>query len=549
MAVNAKQEVREKALKDLQKTLKLPRPKESVGSNGNGTSARSKNKRDANFFTPPVPSMKKENKDATAQPDQMNVMEYLSKLWARLGVEVFIDQFEMAWAFVKHFHRNVLLRSKHFRSYIFRSLCEEYGGIPNRRYISDLIELSEASALEQGPQRELCLRSAPVDGKILLDKGTADGNVYEISRDGVRNIEPKVFPFRREPHMKPLPQPDLNANPADVRSLSTFMPLLDGPSQLLLIVWVVTVLIPNIPRPCLILHGCQGSGKSFLSEVLRDFFDPSAVQKLGLPRNERELVQALSQHFCPAYDNLQLLRTWQSDTLCRAVTGLAYTKRRLFTDSDSVLYSFCHTFILTGITPAASQPDLLDRSLLVELPPIDPQNRRSEEELRQELDSLKPRIFGGMLNALSQAMSIKDDLDLPLLPRMADWARWAAAVAQVIGFGKEDFLTAFNANLQDRHWDITDTHPVAKVLRGLMERQAHWGPGSATELYKQLMLMAEELNVEKEQDWPHAPNAMSRALRTLAPSLRVAGIDVTFARRSESDRSRTITIRVLSDTA
>ena len=74
--------------------------------------------------------------------------------------------------------------------------------------------------------------------------------------------------------------------------------------RLLFMVYVVTLFIPDIPHAVLILHGPQGSTKTTLMIIVKDLIDPSAVGVGTLPRDERELVQALDHSYLNYFDNV-----------------------------------------------------------------------------------------------------------------------------------------------------------------------------------------------------------------------------------------------------
>jgi hypothetical protein len=102
---------------------------------------------------------------------------------------------------------------------------------------------------------------------------------------------------------------------------------------------------------------------------------------------------------------------------------------------------------LDGINLVANRPDLLDRSIILSLAPVLPENRQSEQTFWKNFNEARPRIFGGMLDILSGAMEILPDINLPSLPRLADFARWAVAAAEVMGHGAAAFLDAYAVNV------------------------------------------------------------------------------------------------------
>src|SRR5262249_44115501 len=140
--------------------------------------------------------------------------------------------------------------------------------------------------------------------------------------------------FRQFNHQLPLPLP---LRGGGLEQLLNFLNIGSENDLLLLLVWLVVAPVPEIARPILILHGPQGSAKTTAARILKALIDPSAVQNLSVGRDIGEIVLHLDHHAVPAFDNLSGLAQWQSDALCRAVTGGGFSKRMLYTDADDVI--------------------------------------------------------------------------------------------------------------------------------------------------------------------------------------------------------------------
>jgi hypothetical protein len=79
---------------------------------------------------------------------------------------------------------------------------------------------------------------------------------------------------------------------------------------------------------------------------------------------------------------------------------------------------------------------------------------------------------------------------------------------------------------------------AASIVPPLISLPLAWS-GTAGELLEALGKSAGE-NVIRREEWPANPQALSGALRRLAPDLRSIGIEVTFVKRG--DRRRPISI-------
>ena len=166
-----------------------------------------------------------------------------------------------------------------------------------------------------------------------------------------------------------------------------FLNLRDDNVWYLLVAWLVAALMPDIAHPVLVIHGEQGSAKSTMLRLLGSLVDPSKTPLRTEPRDIGEWVQIADHSHLVALDNVSHLPGWLSDAICRAVTGDGFTKRQLYSDNDDVILMFRRVIALTGIEVVAQRSDLLDRSILLPLIPIapeqTPQRDRSVENLRR----------------------------------------------------------------------------------------------------------------------------------------------------------------------
>jgi hypothetical protein len=476
-----------------------------------------------------------------------NKFQILLELLENADVKYFHDQFQKGWACIQHtgHYENLPIKSKRFRTYLTKLFYEATQGGCGRETIQQVQELCTAKALFNGSQTPLSCRAAWVGDKILIDMGTTDWRAIEVSPDGWTITHPKHPPFRRFSHMKPLPEPKPGGSVLEILSI---LPIKDEASQVLVCVWLPSILVPDLPRPGLVLSGLQGSGKTFTTERLRQLIDPSQTLTLSLAKDATELIQAIDHHYLPAFDNLDSLPKWASDVLCRAVTGAGFTKRELFSDDDDFTYSFFRPFILNGISVCASRPDLLDRSLIIELDRISKTERRSLRSLGGKFRELQPNILHAMLDALVEAMRQKDRRTLPELPRLADWCEWAVPIAESIGYGQDRFLEALNQNIDRQHSEVTNSDPAAVALLHFMSAQSEWA-GTPTQLYHELSGVAATLKLDREKSWPKAPNALTRKLKAISHNLVAEGVEVRESKGGHKGTRQTIISKVVQEPA
>ncbi len=459
-----------------------------------------------------------------------------------LGLRIFLDDRGVAWGWAKlNGHYETLnLRSDEFGGFCQSAYFSEYDDA-----LSDGVIKKVASFLKHRASEKHTLhnRFAYLDGKLWIDTG-ADGNAIVVTQDGWGKASCIVPVFRRFNHQKsfPVPQPD-----GRVKEIFDFLPVKNPDEQLLILVWICSLPLEHIQRPLLLLYGSAGSGKSTCSEIIRDIVDPSTTPTMSLPQNRADLIQILDHHALPVFDNIERLAGWASPEICRAVTGGGFSRRTLFSDNDDSIFRFRRSAILNGINLPANAPDVLDRSIIIRLDRLTAHERAlygGREELIRSFQEARPRIFGGILNALSSAMRIRPTVKLEQLHRMDEWQLWGCAIAQSLGIDQEAFLFSYQANISRQHEELVASDPVCLAVVQFMLSRMEW-QGSPSKLYSELSVLAKTEGHNRDATWPKAPNGLTRRLNELKTNLSAVGIRISQPRtkaqrtiilnRSESD--------------
>ena len=413
-----------------------------------------------------------------------------------------------------------LVKSKGFRGWLVRGFFEEYGKPPGAQALQDTLGVVEVRAQYDGPEMEVYVRVAEHRGAIYVDLANEDWEAVEITDHSWRVVTDPPVRFRRPRGMRPLPVP---ARGGTVDELRRFVNVSSDSSWRLIVAWLVQALRPTGPYPVLILLGEQGSAKSTVERLLRALVDPSTAPLRTTPRNERDLIIAATNSWCAAFDNISNLPPWLSDAFCRLSTGGGFSARELYTDSEEVLFDATRPVILNGITDVATRPDLLDRSLIVTLPPIPEEGRRPEAQLWGSFEKARPAILGALFDAVSGALGAVESVRLEGMPRMADFAVWATAAEGALGWEPGSFLRAYAGNREEATETALEADPVVDAVLKLLKDEEEW-VGTAAELWAELGNLVEE-DIRHSRAWPGAPNALSGRLKRLAPSLRATGIE------------------------
>jgi hypothetical protein len=405
--------------------------------------------------------------------------------------DILVDGHRETWA----------IRSPRFRLWLRRRYYEATGTAANIVEIRSALDLLEARAQFDGPERMVNVRVAEHGENIYLDLADQSWRSVEIGPDGWRVIQSPPVRFRRPASMLPITVPERGGSIAALR--------------------------PRGPYPLLAISGEQGSAKSVLSKMLKALIDPSRAPVRALSREERELMIAAQNGHLLAFDNLSGLPGWISDALCRLATGGSFAVRQLYTDVEEVLFEAASPIILNGIEDVISRPDLGDRAIFVTLPHISENRRRPEDELWREFEVARPRILGALLDAVITGLRGMWHGQLHVLPRMADFALWATACERAL-WPAGTFACAYAGNRRSAIDDIIETDPLAAGVRELMAERSMWR-GTAAEL----VIAANRAPAPASNrigDWPRTPRALAGRLRRAQTFLRTVGIQVEFSR-------------------
>ncbi len=427
------------------------------------------------------------------------------------------------------------LRSRNFRLWLQREFHRTTRSIPSTQATQDALGILTGRALFEGETRAVFVRVAGGPDDIYLDLGDASWTAVHVTAAGWELVRNPPVKFRRARGMLPLPMPVPGGS---LDALARYANVWDETSWRLLVAWLIAACRPRGPYPVLMIHGDAGAAKSTLARLLRALIDPSSVPLRAEPRDVRDVMITATNAWVIAYDNLDHLRPWLSNALCRLATGGGFSTRELYTDAEEVLFEATRPVIINGIEELATRSDLLDRGLLLDLREIPDERRQPEEGFWAAFEDERPRLLGALLDAVSTALRTLPSVRLARLPRLADFAIWTTAAEGGLGWAPGSFLRVYDGNRGAAH-DITlDASPVAGVVRELLEQHSTWC-GTATNLLSTLATLAGE-SVTKQRDWPRNGKGLAGVLRRLASTLRAVGIGVDFEREPGGQRRRLI---------
>ena len=465
----------------------------------------------------------------------------LVELATAAGAELFHTPDQVAYArLVRGGHAEVhAVQGAAFRRLLAHLYFRDQGRAAGREAVAAALATLEAVAAFAGPERPVYRRVGPnPDGGLVLDLCDAAWRAVVVRPGGWEVADRSPVLFTRAPSMRPLPEP---ARGGKLTALRPLLNLAADDDWLLVAAWLAAAVRPAGPYPVLSLRGEQGTAKTTCARMLRRLFDPAAVDLRPAPRDERDLAVSSRHGWALCYDNLSHLPPWLSDALCRVATGGGFATRALFTDDGEAAFEFTRPVLVTAVGDVIGRPDLLDRTLAVELAPIADAARATEAAVWGRYGAARPGILGGLLDVVAAALAL-----LPAVaaegrpvPRLADFAVFGEAVARVLGERPGRFLDVLRANRAAADGDALDGCAAARAL-------VPWarGRGAFAGTYTQLLAglaAAAGPDARAEAGWPRTAAALGRQVHALAPALRRLGVHVAHARVGH-DRARTVTV-------
>lgn len=459
------------------------------------------------------------------------IIEIVNEMIAVGDVVLFKDESKTPYIRIKmnnHFEIHKLKQVKQLFGKLYFDKNKE---VANSESINTALNTIEGIALYEGQEYKLENRVIRVGESIFYDLTDSAHRAVKITKDGWEIITDTPILFKNYSHQKAQAKP---VKGGDVKNILKFINVKDKSQEILILVFLVSCFIPEIPHTILNVYGTQGSAKSSLLRLLKKIIDPSIMELTSLTKDKKEFIQLLAHHWFIPFDNVSFLDEATSDILCRSTSGDAFSKRGLYTDDDDVIYSHKRCIAINGINLVATKPDLLERSILIELDRIPEDKRKEEVELINKFEKEISGIVGNVFDVVSRAMAIKPTIKLSTNERMADFVVWGCAIAEALGYSQDEFLSAYHLNTTTQNDEAINADIVGNLIIKLMKQESLW-EGTATQLLSKLEIVAKNnaIWVTQHKDFPKLANALTRKINNLKTNLEQIGIKITIGKGSE----------------
>lgn len=453
------------------------------------------------------------------------------------GHELYLDQRNKPFI-VRKDSPNIArtIRSREMNGYLSKLYWETFHKSVQSNVIDASIATLEGLALATANRVDVYNRVARSGENIYYDIGD-DKHVVVINKKGWKVETNAPIFFRRYKHQ--LAQ-TLPVKGGSLESITEYLNVASDDYKILLTTYLPVALIADIPRQLLLIHGPQGAGKSTALSLIRSLIDPSTIPLLSPSNKVDEIVRDADHNYCFYLDNISGIDGRMSDALCRLVTGMAFTKRELFTDDEDVIYSLKRAVALNGVAQCATKPDLLDRSLIIQLERISEDRRKLDTDIQSSFEKNKAKLMGALFDAVSGTLSKFEKVQSGeyRLPRMADYYLYALAAAEYFGYGADAFVSAYSNNINEQNQESLNSSLVGMLILEFMSTQGNEWSGSGSTLYSSLIELADDQR--STPGFPKDHMWLWRKIQDIRTTLEAMGV---VALRNTSVRPRGIILR------
>lgn len=501
------------------------------------------------LFPEDAPSEEGDYEDGEAKSQVESIIEL-----AAINCKFFMDQFGAEYALlnVKDHYESMPINSHSFKMHLVMSYREHVSSKPpSSDSINSAILSLQSEAHCNGETIPLHIRVAWSEDKksIYYDLTDESWRCMKISKDKVDILLglDVNFPLFKRYSQTPQPVPQPGFNPEVFDKFMSLTNVKNKDDILLTKVLIVSMIIPDIQRIVPSVNGGQGAAKTALEMTIKWLVDPDRPKNLlSVPQDKIEFQQQLSHRHIAFYDNLKTKKytPWLAEEVCKASTGGGTTKRELFSNEGDIIFDYKMTVGFNGINMILNEPDVLRRSIILELETIEDEDKIEPEELDRMLEEIKPDVLGYIFDTVSKAMSIKDSIKLKSKPGLSDFAVWGEAISRAMGYQEMEFIDAYRRNITKQHEEVIESDSFAKTISLLSSElfspeisdikarfkliEGTWCI-TATGFLRELDNIGEREGIDTVSDWfPKATNKISYRLRIVRTNLKSQGIDVVI---------------------
>lgn len=415
------------------------------------------------------------------------------------------------------------LQSRQFHDFVYELYDDTFNSVLAKSIYESVLESLSARARIKGEQQTMALRTAKYENTVYLNLCDDGWNIIEIDKDGWRIVKDCPIWFYRKDDMDRLPTPKMTKE-RDIELLKKYVNYEKEADFDLMVSFLLSCFMFRTSRPILILQGGAGVGKSFTSEILRSVVDPARNKKSisrAKPTTDSIAID-VSHQAVLVYDNFSsgAVTAEVSDMFCTIATNQTYSKRALYTNNDEVIVRLGRPVIINGIDDLAKRQDLLDRSIVLDLPHLE--SRQTEEELRTSFKDDLPAILGHLLNCIVDSLKHAGKSDYNE-SRMSDFGQMVENAHTALKWHEGYFRGIYQDNRQKATFATIETNPFIQGIIELMKNKEK-RRFKKTDLIEEIKSLETYDRYDTQKGVIPTARKVSERLRRDSPLLKTAGI-------------------------
>lgn len=140
-------------------------------------------------------------------------------------------------------------------------------------------------------------------------------------------------------------------------------------------------------------------------------------------------------------------------------------------------------------------------------------------------------------------MAIYPNIKIPTLPRMTDYCY---AIAELLGFGGDSFLKAFDNNINKTNSEILSDNQTALCFTYLIKKKGFW-EGSMGEFHVEMQKTASDKHIDtRSKSWPKSPSKLSQCIKEIRSNLADKGIEFLIVPKCTHGKNKGCCVFTLS---
>jgi len=309
---------------------------------------------------------------------------------------------------------------------------------------------------------------------ILLHTGRKD--VLRITTEGISTITNGaygvVFPWNAvvEPFTPKATQIDWASTMFD-SCLNNVISSTKDEAKVLLRVWMLFLLFRSaaVSKPILALFGQPGAGKSTLFRRIYALLY-GGRKSLGAVTIAEDFDHSVASDPLVVLDNVDSWERWLPDRLALAASSSDITKRKLYTDQDTVILKRQALVGITAHNPRFGREDVADRMLIIMFERL--QFFLPEEDIIQGLLAQRDILWGAIVEDIQKVLACgtPSAAECPQF-RVADFARLGFRIARALGI-EEDFSAAIaSVYRSQKTFSLDEEELLVTAIHNLIKHQ------------------------------------------------------------------------------